>query len=59
MLLCAAASRKGHRREEEEDLGHVRPPDCAGGETAAGSSGFPLVVFPDECFICVDAVERI
>lgn len=56
MLLCAAAFGKGHRCEEEEDLGHVRPPNCAGGEKAGGSSGFRLVFFSDECFIFVDAV---
>lgn len=31
---CVAASWKGHRRPQEEDLGHVRPPDPAGGEWA-------------------------
>lgn len=31
-----AASRQGHRRSEEEDLGHVRPPDSAGGERERG-----------------------
>lgn len=37
MPFCAVAFGKGHRREEEEDLGHVRPPNCAGGEKDHGS----------------------
>lgn len=37
MPFCAVASGKGHRCEEEEDLGHVRPPNSAGGEKNHGS----------------------
>lgn len=33
MPFCAVAFGKGHRCEEEEDLGHVWPPNCAGGKT--------------------------
>lgn len=38
MPFCVAAPWKGHRRSEEEDLGHVRPPDSAGGEREEGGS---------------------